>query len=188
MRSHVVSIALVAAALCSSDAAAYPTRAGQRRVAVNDGRKRIVVLPFDGNRQLADVGRSAVLMLLDAKYNIVPTRQWEATVSRTSDRGRDRWQRAAKQAGVCAIVEGWVQAEGKHDLLTLAVRDAATGSEVDSISLRIKKTGITSEVLCKLGADLEDLFNWIESCREERGSEQSDKEDTPCAFSQIDPR
>ncbi|HSD86631.1 MAG TPA: hypothetical protein VLB44_03925 [Kofleriaceae bacterium] len=124
--------------------------------------RRVVVLDFDGPRQLADNGRSAVMSVLGDQYNIVATKSWDSARARASGRGPQQWRQASKQAGVDAVIEGWVQSEGRHHVLTIAVRDAATGNEIDTLSVRIKGSGVTPEAGHKLAAQLDDLLGWID--------------------------
>lgn len=125
--------------------------------------RRVVVLEFDGPRQLADSGRSAVMSVLGDQYNIIATKQWDAARARASGRGPQQYRQASKQAGVDAVIEGWVQQEGRHHVLTIAVRDASTGNEIDTVSLRLKDSGVTSEAARKLAVQLDDLLGWIDA-------------------------
>ena len=148
MYSKLFSLALVGSALIAVDADARP--------------RRVVVLEFDGPRRLADSGRSAVMSVLGEQYNIVATKSWDAARARAAGRGPQQWRQASKQAGVDAVIEGWVQPEGRHHVLTVAVREAATGRELDTLSVRIKAHGVTTEATHKLAAQLDDLLSWID--------------------------
>ena len=149
MRSNVLRLALTAIALLAP-------------AAVDAKPRRVVVLEFDGPRQLADAGRSAVMALLGEQYNIIATKIWDAARARASGRGPQQWRQASKQAGVDAVIEGWVQPEGRHKVLTIAVREAATGNEIDTLSVRIKDTGVTTEAQHKIAAQLDDVLSWID--------------------------
>src|SRR6188472_894995 len=99
---NVKALALLAATVGASLLATPDAEAKPRRV---------VVLDFDGPRQLADSGRSAVMSVLGDQYNIVATKQWDAARARASGRGPQQYRQASKQAGVDAVIEGWVQQE-----------------------------------------------------------------------------
>ncbi len=148
MRSLLIAIPVLAAALHASDADAKP--------------RRVVVLEFDGPRRLADSGRSAVMGVLGDQYNIVATKNWDAARARAAGRGPQQWRQASKQSGVDAVIEGWVQQEGRHHVLTVAVREAATGRELDTLSVRIKDDGVTPDASQKLAVQLDDLLSWID--------------------------
>jgi len=96
--------------------------------------RRVVILDFDGPRQLADAGRSQVLSVLGEQYDVVATRRWEQAraAAAQNTHGPAQWSRAARQSGVDAVIEGWIQDEGRHHVLTVAVREAAPGYENES--------------------------------------------------------
>jgi hypothetical protein len=149
MRPSIRNLAVVFASLLAASAADAKPR-------------RVVVLDFDGPRQLADNGRSAVMSVLGDQYNIVATKNWDTARARASGRGPQQWRSASKQAGVDAVIEGWVLTEGRHHVLTVAVRDAATGNQIDTVSVRLKESGVTPEAGHKLAAQLDDLLGWID--------------------------
>src|SRR5688572_13447469 len=107
-------IMLTAAALCTAASAEAKPR-------------RIVVLDFDGPRGLADTGRNTVVSLLGSQYDLVNAKRWEdarAEAQRTTH-GPNSWRKAAKQSGVDAVIEGWIQDEGRHKVMTVAIREAS---------------------------------------------------------------
>lgn len=152
--SSAVRIALTAAAVL---AAATSAEARPRRV---------VILDFDGPRRLADAGRSSVLSVLGDSYDVVATRRWEAARAAAAKHthGPAQWSRAAKQSGVDAVIEGWVQDEGRRKILNVVVREAKNGKEFDTISVRLDaKSGMSSESTQKLGASLDEVLDWIDA-------------------------
>ncbi len=124
--------------------------------------RRVVVLEFDGQRSFADAGRNTVMSLLGDQYDVVATRRWETARAQASGHGPQQWQQAAQQAGVDAVIEGYVQDEGRHHVLTIVVREAATGREMDSLSIRIANKGLDADQSRKLGKQLDEIFEWIE--------------------------
>src|SRR5215813_244620 len=100
--------ALTAAALC----AAVPTADARPR--------KVVVLDFDGPRQLADAGRGAVISVL-GQYDVVGVKRWEDARRAASQQnhGPAQWQKAARQSGVDAVIEGYIQDEGRRKILNI---------------------------------------------------------------------
>ena len=82
--------------------------------------------------------------LLGEQYDVVATRRWEeARASVREVRGPQGWRKAARQSGVDAVIEGWIQDEGRSKLLYVLVRDASTGDEIDKVSVKLGKAGVS---------------------------------------------
>lgn len=129
-----------------------------------DAGKRVVVLDFDGPRALADTGRDAVVRAIGGDNDLIAPKRWldaKATAARTQH-GPKLWRATAKQAGVDALVEGWVQLEARQKVLTVVVSEASTGTELDHVSIKLGKDGITDAVLKELRDQIEDRLIWIE--------------------------
>jgi hypothetical protein len=125
---------------------------------------KLVVRDFDGPTARADASRSVLVKALAAKYEVVPLKQWDAAFEQKPDRhGERRWQEAAKRSGVEAVVEGWVQDEGRQHMMTISVRDAHTGSEVDSVSVKLDDKGVALDP-ANLMVQLVELLQWVD-CR-----------------------
>ncbi|MFT3696210.1 MAG: autotransporter outer membrane beta-barrel domain-containing protein [Kofleriaceae bacterium] len=125
---------------------------------------RVVVIDFDGlPRQLADTGRANVVGLLGQDYDMVPTKKWEAARAQAPGKGPSQWKQAAKKSGVDAVVEGWINSEGRHHTLTVSVRDAITGNEIDNVSVQIGDKGLSEENKKQLQGQLEDILGWVDS-------------------------
>ena len=124
--------------------------------------RKVVVLDFDGPRALADTGRSNVMSLLGDQYDVVATKRWESARAQASGHGPQQWQQAARQSGVDAVIEGWVQDEGHHHTLTIAVRDASTGTEIDTFSVKLGDKGVTTDGSRQLATQLDDVLAWID--------------------------
>lgn len=124
----------------------------------------LVVVDFDGlPRQLAETGRANVVALLGQDYDMVPTKKWEAARAQAPGRGPAQWKQAAKKSGVDAVVEGWINSEGRHHTLTVSVRDAITGNEIDNVSVTIGDKGLSDENKKQLQGQLEDIIGWVDS-------------------------
>jgi hypothetical protein len=152
--THASRLALIAAALC----AAAATAAAKPR--------RVVILDFDGPRQLADAGRSSVMTALGSSYDVVATRRWEQARAAAAQQthGPAQWSRAARQSGVDAVIEGWVQDEGRRKILNVVVREARNGREFDTISVRLDaRTGVSTETTRRLQASLDEVLDWIDA-------------------------
>ena len=112
---------------------------------------------------LADTGRShrdvaarrAVQHRRDAALGVRARAGSRATA-------RSSGARPAKQAGVDAVIEGWVQDEGRHHVMTVAVRDASTGNEIDTIACKLGDTRRLDRRGHQLAAQLDDIFGYID--------------------------
>ncbi|HEX3761958.1 MAG TPA: hypothetical protein VHW23_24830 [Kofleriaceae bacterium] len=145
--------ALTAAALC----AAVPTADARPR--------RVVVLDFDGPRQLADSGRSLVLSALGNQIDVIGAKRWEQARADASKiaHGPAQWAKAAKQTGVDAVIEGWIQDEGRRKILNITVREADNGREYDTIPVRIDgKAAASGDAARQLQANLDEVLDWID--------------------------
>jgi hypothetical protein len=152
-------LALATAALCALLAGAPPPADAKPR--------RVVVLDFDGPRALADRSRTAVANLLGEQYDVVSIKRWEDARAQVKDtRGPQGWRKAAKQSGVDAVIEGWIQDEGRHKLLYVLVRDASTGDEVDKLAIRLAKHGVSESGSVKLRAQLDEVLEYVEAMPE----------------------
>jgi hypothetical protein len=150
--------ALTAAALC----AAAPTADARPR--------RVVVLNFEGPTPFAATGRSSVLTALGDQYDVVAAKRWTQARDAASgvSHGPAQWSRAAKQSGVDAVIEGWVEEEGRHKVLNVMVREAASGREFDTISVRLDgKNGMSTAAAQQLQTNLDEVLEWIQSGRNE---------------------
>jgi len=134
--------------------------------------RRVVILDFDGPRSLADAGRTEVQKILGEQYDVVAKKRWEDARSRAQQKsaGPQTWQKAAKSSGVDAIIEGWVQDEGRHKLLTVAIREASTGQELDTVSVRVGAKGLSEDSRTKLTEELDGVLAYIEGASEPTGS------------------
>ncbi|HEX4455481.1 MAG TPA: hypothetical protein VH143_31695 [Kofleriaceae bacterium] len=102
----------------------------------------ITVLDFEGPHRLADAAQHLVLTTLAANYDIIPAKRWEAASSSSSD--PVRWSQAAKAAGVDAVIEGWIDPDGLPHTMTVSVRDASNGRQIDTIAVEISEQGVVS--------------------------------------------
>jgi hypothetical protein len=118
---------------------------------------KVVVLGFDGPRVQAELGHNKVVSLL-SKYELVAPQVWtRARAVRTWS----SWRDAAKRTGVNAVIEGWVQDEGRHHLLNVSVREATTGTEIDTVTVRVNDRGIVLDETM-LATALDDVFAWVD--------------------------
>lgn len=127
-----------------------------------DAKPRHVVVPdFGGPRELADAGHSAVVTTLMEQYDVVSTKRWQQARAKAPGHGPQQWSQAAKAAGVDAVIDGTIEEQGRHHVLSVAVLDAMTGREIDTIQVRIGDHGLSDQELHKLQSDLDGLLEWI---------------------------
>jgi hypothetical protein len=130
--------------------------------------RRLVILDFEGPRGLADAGRDEVVQLLGEQYDVVAKKRWEDARAKAQAKtaGPATWQKAAKTSGVDAVIEGWISDDGRHKQLTVMVREATTGQEVDNISVRLGQKGLTTDNREKLNEELNGILQYIEGAPE----------------------
>jgi hypothetical protein len=123
----------------------------------------VTVLDFEGPSRLADAARQLVIATLAEGYDIVAKR-WEVASSSTAS-GPLQWSAAAKAAGVDAVIEGWIDPDGgATHTMTVAVRDASTGRQIDTISIEISDQGaVSDEQTRKLSRQLDDVLSWVDT-------------------------
>ena len=119
----------------------------------------LTVLDFNGPRVLAERGHAIVLELLRDRYDLVPANRWNASNATTT--ARHPWARAAAETHVDHVIEGWISNEGaRGHMLTVEVRDAKTGVEIDTASVKISDAGaVTEQQMRKLSLQLDDLVD-----------------------------
>ena len=127
--------------------------------------RRIVILDFEGPRQLAETGRSAVVSLLGEQYDVVATKRWETARADASQhsKGPATWNEAARKAGVDAVIEGWVESK----TLSLSVRDASTGKEIDTVQVKLNDKGLSTASTKELQGNLDNLLDWVDASASE---------------------
>lgn len=130
--------------------------------------RRLVILDFDGPRGLADAGRDEVVQLLGEQYDVVAKKRWEdaRANAQRKEAGPGTWKKAAKTSGVDAVIEGYISDDGRHKQLTVQVREAATGNEIDNITVRLSQKGLTTDNRLKLNEELNGILQYIEGAPE----------------------
>jgi hypothetical protein len=130
--------------------------------------RRLVILDFDGPRGLADTGRDEVVQLLGESYDVVAKKRWEEARAKAARKtaGPDTWSRAAKASGVDALIEGYISDDGRHKQLTVQVRDAANGHQIDSITIRLGQKGLSTDNRQRLNDELNGMLQYIEGAPE----------------------
>ncbi|HEY4242868.1 MAG TPA: hypothetical protein VGM88_23795 [Kofleriaceae bacterium] len=126
--------------------------------------RHVVVSNFDGKPvDLASAGHASVLSLL-GDYDLVSPKRWTdaQSTAATKTHGAAQWLAAARAAGVDAVVEGWVSTEGHRRLLNVLVRDARSGREFDTITVRLDEHGVSSPGMKTLQSGLDDIMAYID--------------------------
>jgi hypothetical protein len=122
---------------------------------VAEAKPRVVVLDFDGPAAQAKAARADLVAGLADKYDLVATAAW--TEARANATGASPFRAAAKNARVDAIIEGWFDTGGTPTL-TLAVRDAVTGKELDQLAQPVRNLEVTRSVIRGLLQRLDEVL------------------------------
>ncbi len=126
--------------------------------------KRIAVLDLEGKRGVADQGKATIVGVLSEDYNLVSSKTWleaKAAASRKLH-GPQAWSKAARQVGVDAVIEGWVNEEGRSKVLTIVITDASNGEESDQLTIKLGGKGFDADIAEKIRKGIEDRFEWID--------------------------
>ena len=105
---------------------------------------RIVVLDFDGPRNVAVAGRDSLLGLIGERYEVVSTQHWQLTRENAPGHGPEQWQHAAERIQLDAVIDGWVTVNGDEQTMTITVREAATGIELGIYSATLEDNQLSS--------------------------------------------
>jgi len=127
--------------------------------------RRVVVLDFDGPKPFVESGRTAVVNLVGQQYDVVATKRWKSAQADAAAHahGPATWNEAARKAGVDAVIEGWVQSVGSSHTLNLTVKDASTGNEIDTVTVKLGDKGLSSASQKELETNLDNMFDWVDS-------------------------
>ncbi|HEY3804188.1 MAG TPA: hypothetical protein VGL61_16340 [Kofleriaceae bacterium] len=126
---------------------------------------RVVIGDFYGQAKLAHAGRAIAVTSVSDHCDIVSAKQWSAAMSAAKGHGAERWSSAATDTGVDAVIEGWISADGvRTPTMTIEVRDASTGRQIDTVTVRIGNDGNLDERSThKLATELVELVEWAGS-------------------------
>jgi hypothetical protein len=125
--------------------------------------KRVAVLDFEGKRAVADQGKAAIVGVLSDDYNLVSSKTWleaKAAANRKLH-GPQAWSKAARQVGVDAVIEGWINEEGRSKVLTIVITDASNGEESDQLTIKLGR-GFDADIAEKIRKGIEERFEWID--------------------------
>jgi hypothetical protein len=121
----------------------------------------VVVLDFDGRRALCEASRSIVMDIVGDRDDVYPRRAWTRAFARASERGSRRWRQASAQTGADAVIEGFLTEQGRHYALTLVVRRARNGDQIDDATVNVDPDGMTDEARHELQHDVDRILDWL---------------------------
>lgn len=137
---------------------------GLTAAAAEAGTGRIVVMPFDGPRELADDTRTAVVTEISRNHDVVAPTTW-VKARRTADKhelGEKAWAQAAKRAKVDAVIEGKVVKRGGKATLELTVVDAHEGTEIDRVEIQMPGKGVGRDAEQRVRTELMHMLDWVD--------------------------
>jgi hypothetical protein len=126
-----------------------------------DTRRRVVVVDFEGPRELADAARPGVLAALAGHHDLVSEFWWRAARMASPGRDTTSWWKVASAANVDAVIEGWIDRSRWSGALILVVRDARNGTIIDTVSAAIADSGVVEHV-DELAPALDEILAWVE--------------------------
>ena len=126
-----------------------------------NAKRHVVILDFEGPRVLAGRAQHVVRNALGDRYDYVPTSRWEMARMTTCQRGPKAWEQAAIASKTDVVVEGWVDPTERPTVLTVSVRDARTGRQVDTVWAPISDAGVVrDDDLRTLTVQLDELVDY----------------------------
>lgn len=117
--------------------------------ALAEKRRRVVVLPFEGDAKTAEKFHKAVVKLIKKSHTVVSATKWESTASNLSaEQVTDgNIKKVAKKLRVDGVLEGKVEKKKNQYVVKLKLHAGKSGAVVGSLGGKLDDTDLTDELI-----------------------------------------
>jgi len=138
-------------------------------------RKRVVILPFDGDEK-AEKFHASMVKLLKKSHTVVSTAKWESTAEDLSaEKVSDgNVKKVAKKMKVDGVIEGSIQKRRDEYMIKLKLRSGTSGKVIASVSTKAEGTKLDGQASKDIKDELYDAIDNLESVRDGGGDDDED--------------
>ena len=138
-------------------------------------RKRVVILPFDGDEK-AEKFHGALVKLLKKNHTVVSTSKWETTAEGLSaDKVTDaNIKKVAKKMKVDGVIEGTISKRRDEYIIKLKLRSGTSGKVIAKVDTKAEGTKLEGQASRDIKDELVDAVDNLESVRGGGGEEEEE--------------
>jgi hypothetical protein len=138
-------------------------------------RKRVVILPFDGDEK-AEKFHGALVKLIKKSHTVVSTSKWETTAEGMSaDKVTDgNIKKVAKKMKVDGVIEGTISKRRDEYIIKLKLRSGTSGKVIAKVDTKSEGTKLDGQASRDIKDELVDAVDNLESVRGGGGEEEEE--------------
>jgi hypothetical protein len=138
-------------------------------------RKRVVILPFDGDEK-AEKFHGALVKLIKKTHTVVSTSKWETTAEGLSaEKVNDgNIKKVAKKMKVDGVIEGTISKRRDEYIIKLKLRSGTSGKVIAKVDTKAEGTKLDGQASRDIKDELVDAVDNLESVRGGGGEEEED--------------
>ena len=138
-------------------------------------RKRIVILPLDGDEAAEKIHKS-LIKLVKKSHTVVSTKKWESTAENLSAAkvSDGNIKKVAKKMKVDGVIEGSVQKRRDEYIIKLKLRAGSSGKVIASVNTKAESTKIDGQASRDVKDELVEAMDNLESVREAGGDDDEE--------------
>ena len=138
-------------------------------------RKRVVILPFDGDEK-AEKFHGALVKLIKKSHTVVSTSKWETTAEGLSaDKVTDgNIKKVAKKMKVDGVIEGTISKRRDEYIIKLKLRSGTSGKVIAKVDTKSEGTKLDGQASRDIKDELVDAVDNLESVRGGGGEEEEE--------------
>ncbi len=138
-------------------------------------RKRVVILPFDGDEK-AEKFHGALVKLIKKNHTVVSTSKWETTAEGLSaEKVNDgNVKKVAKKMKVDGVIEGTISKRRDEYIIKLKLRAGTSGKILSTVNTKAEGTKLDGQAARDIKDELIDAIDNLESVRGGGGEEEEE--------------